>query len=241
MVKPEGPRAAPSTHKTLKSGSPLGGQRAFVALFLEHRETYGGVRLLLADEVGVGKTLSLAGAALVSALLGDGPVLILCPATLTTQWQIELKDRLNMPSAVWLSTEKAWRLDPDEIPMPSIGAAGVVKCPRQIALVSTGPIFHNTEERKHLMSKAFGMVILDEAHRARGKEDPEEDERIPNNLLSFMNEIAKRARHILLGTATPIQTDVEDMWDLLKILGMGAEHVVGDAGATGDPPRSPFR
>jgi SNF2 family DNA or RNA helicase len=68
-------------------------QRAFVALFLEHRETYGGVRLLLADEVGVGKTLSLAGAALVSALLGDGPVLILCPATLTTQWQIELKDR----------------------------------------------------------------------------------------------------------------------------------------------------
>jgi hypothetical protein len=26
MVKPEGPRAAPSTHKTLKSGSPLGGQ-----------------------------------------------------------------------------------------------------------------------------------------------------------------------------------------------------------------------
>lgn len=204
-------------------------QRAFVALFLEHRETYGSVRLLLADEVGVGKTLSLAGAALVSALLGDGPVLILCPATLTTQWQIELKDRLNIPSAVWLSQEKAWRLDPDEIPMPSIGAAGVTKCPRQIAIVSTGLIFHNTEERKHLMSKSFGMVILDEAHRARGKEDPEEEERTPNNLLSFMFEIAKRARHVLLGTATPIQTAVDDMWDLLKILGMGAEHVIGDA------------
>src|ERR1700761_6641527 len=137
-------------------------QRAFVALFLDHRETYGGVRLLLADEVGVGKTLSLAGAALVSALLGDGPVLILCPATLTTQWQIELKDRLNIPSAVWLSSEKAWRLDPDEIPIPSIGPEGVTKCPRQIALVSTGLIFHNTEERRLLMSKSFGMVILDE-------------------------------------------------------------------------------
>lgn len=203
-------------------------QRAFVGLFLEHRETYGDVRLLLADEVGVGKTLSLAGAALVSALLGDGPVLILCPATLTTQWQIELKDRMNIPSAVWLSTEKAWRLDPDEIPIPSSGPEGIVKCPRQIALVSTGLISRITEERRLLMSKSFGMVILDEAHRARGKQD-ETDDRPANNLLSFMQEIAKRARHVLLGTATPIQTDVEDLWDLLKVLGMGAEHVIGDA------------
>jgi hypothetical protein len=41
----------------------------------------------------------IAGSALVSALLGDGPVLILCPATLTTQWQLQLKDKLNIPSA----------------------------------------------------------------------------------------------------------------------------------------------
>ncbi|ABE37252.1 helicase-like protein [Rhodopseudomonas palustris BisB5] len=204
-------------------------QRAFVSLFLEHRETYGQVRLLLADEVGVGKTLSLAGSALVSALLGDGPVLILCPATLTAQWQIELKDRLNIPSAVWLSQEKAWLLDPDEIPMPSVGPEGVVKCPRQIALVSTGLIFHKTEERELLMSRRYGMVILDEAHRARGKTESDEEERKANNLLSFMTEIAKKTTHVLLGTATPIQTDVEDMWDLLKILGMGAEHVIGDA------------
>ena len=92
-------------------------QRAFVGLFLHHREVYGRARLLLADEVGVGKTLSLAGSALVSALLGDGPVLILCPATLTGQWQMELKDKLNIPSAVWLSSEKAWQIDPDELPL----------------------------------------------------------------------------------------------------------------------------
>jgi hypothetical protein len=47
-------------------------QRAFVGLFLHHKQVYGKVRVLLADEVGVGKTLSLAGSALVSALLGDG-------------------------------------------------------------------------------------------------------------------------------------------------------------------------
>ena len=58
-------------------------QRSFVTMFLQHRETYGKARLLLADEVGVGKTLSLAASAMISALLDDGPVLILCPSTLT--------------------------------------------------------------------------------------------------------------------------------------------------------------
>ena len=230
-LKPEevAPAALVESNIYRKGEELMPWQRAFVSLFLEHRNTYGSARLLLADEVGVGKTLSLAGAALVSALLGDGPVLILCPATLTNQWQIELKDRLNMPSAVWLSTEKAWRLDPDEIPLPSTGPEGITRCPRQIALVSTGLIFHMTEERRHLISKPFGMVILDEAHRARGKAEQGKDERVPNNLLSFVLEVAKRATHVLLGTATPIQTDVEDMWDLLKILSMGAEHVIGDA------------
>ncbi|WP_294541037.1 phospholipase D-like domain-containing anti-phage protein [uncultured Rhodoblastus sp.] len=204
-------------------------QRAFVGLFLHHRAVYGKVRLLLADEVGVGKTLSLAGSALVSSLLGDGPVLILCPATLTTQWQMELKDKLNMPSAVWLSSQKAWQLDPDELPLPSVGAEGILKCPRQIAIVSTGLIVHMTEERKLLMAKKFGLVMLDEAHRARGTKTKSADERKANNLLEFMMEAAGRAEHVLLGTATPIQTDVADLWDLLKVLSQGIDFVLGNA------------
>ena len=203
-------------------------QRAFVGLFLHHREVYGKVRLLLADEVGVGKTLSLAGSALVSSLLGDGPVLILCPATLTTQWQMELKDKLNIPSAVWLSTEKAWQLDPDELPLPSVGAEGIAKCPRQIAIVSTGLIVHMTEERRQLLTKRFGLLILDEAHRARGSKSKSADERTPNNLLEFMLKAAARAEHVLLGTATPIQTDVADLWDLLEILSQGVDFVLGN-------------
>ena len=55
-------------------------QRSFVTTFLEHRETYGKARMLLADEVGVGKTLSLAASALVSIILGDGPVAAPLPA-----------------------------------------------------------------------------------------------------------------------------------------------------------------
>ena len=230
-LKPEDVAPAALVESNLYRGGEqlMSWQRAFVGLFLHHRDVYGQVRLLLADEVGVGKTLSLAGSALVSSLLGDGPVLILCPATLITQWQLELKDKLNMPSAVWLSSQKAWQLDPDELPLPSVGAEGILKCPRQIAIVSTGLIVHMTEERMLLRSKKFGLLILDEAHRARGAKSKSAEERKANNLLDFMMDAAARAEHVLLGTATPIQTDVADLWDLLKVLSQGVDFVLGKA------------
>src|SRR3546814_16052094 len=76
-------------------------QRAFVEIAARHKRTYGKARLLVADEVGLGKTLSLATAALYLALRGDGPVLLLVPATLTLPWQSELWDHLAIPSAIW--------------------------------------------------------------------------------------------------------------------------------------------
>ena len=111
-------------------------QRAFVTLFHEQRELYGKCRLLLADEVGVGKTLSMATAALVSALLGDGPVLILCPATLGIQWQTELLDKLNVPTALWLSSKKMWR-DPHGHLIRTRGPEDIARCPYKIGIVST--------------------------------------------------------------------------------------------------------
>jgi hypothetical protein len=47
--------------------------------------------------------------------------------------------------------------------------------------------------------------------------------------MAFMLEIAERARHVLVGTATPIQTDPLDLWDLMQIIARGAEHVLGNA------------
>jgi superfamily II DNA or RNA helicase len=201
-------------------------QRAFVSMFLDHRETYGMVRLLLADEVGLGKTLSLATSAVIGCLLHDGPVLVLCPATLTLQWQTELWDKLGVPSAVW-TNQKTW-LDHTGHHIKTRGAADVSLCPYQIGIVSTGLIFrsHSTE-RQRLLGQTFGTLVLDEAHRARrgAGTGPNADE--PNNLLDFMFEAAKNSRHVILGTATPIQTEVRELWDLLEILGNGAEHVLG--------------
>ena len=206
-------------------------QRSFVTTFLEHREIFGKARLLLADEVGLGKTLSMATAALVGCLLGDGPVLILCPATLTQQWQTELKDHLGIPSAVWLSNKKQW-VDNHQRVIRGGSATDVGHCPLQIGIVSTGLITHNSTESQILRQIRFGTVILDEAHKARvkllfGKESGE------SNLRAFMADIARTSRHILLGTATPIQTAVRELWDLLDVLSVQADFVFGKGETTG--------
>ncbi len=201
-------------------------QRAFVTMFLKHRETYGRARVLLADEVGLGKTLSLGASAMLAALLDDGPVLILCPSTLTLQWQVELKDRLGIPSAVWLSSQKVW-MDYNGHTIKTRGAEDITRCPFQIAIVSTGLIFQDSDERQLLLERKFGTVVLDEAHRARKRGGLGERKRDPNNLLDFMLKIGPRTRNLLLGTATPIQTEVYELWDLMRILNSGADFVLG--------------
>lgn len=202
-------------------------QRSFVSLFLKHRESYGKVRLLLADEVGVGKTLSLAASAMISALLDEKPVLILCPSTLTIQWQVELNDKLGIPSAVWSSNKKIW-IDHNGQIIKTRGAKDITYCPFRIGIVSTGLIVHESEECTHLKKMRFGTVILDEAHKARRKGGVGASGDEPNNLLKFMLDIAPRTEHLLLGTATPIQTNVRELWDLMEILNRGADFVMGN-------------
>jgi hypothetical protein len=232
-------RAAMAESPIVRNGEGLQPwQKTFVAEFLRHREVYEKARLLLTDEVGVGKTLSLATAALVTALIGDGPALILTPSTLCEQWQVEMFDRLGIPSARWLSAKKVW-VDHLGHVIRTSGAGDVVRCPYRVAIVSTGLVMQRSEEADYLLAKrsrpgeaAYGIVVLDEAHKARGKD--EDGDRKPNNLLDFMLRIGPKTRHLLLGTATPIQTDPLDLWDLLAILASGADHVLGD-------PFSPWR
>ena len=201
-------------------------QRAFVTMFLKHRETYGKARLLLADEVGLGKTLSLATSAMLAALLDDGPVLILCPSTLTLQWQVELKDKLGIPSAVWLLAKKVW-VDDHGHTIKTRGPEDITRCPYRIAIVSTGLIFHDSDERRYLLERRFGTVVLDEAHRARRRGALGETRGEPNNLLAFMLRIGPRTKHLLLGTATPVQTEAAELWDLMRVLNAGADFVLG--------------
>lgn len=63
--------------------------------------------------------------------------------------------------------------------------------------------------------------IRQEGAAAWGKKDE------PNNLLDFMLKIGPRTKNLLLATATPIQTEVHELWDLLRVINAGAEFVLG--------------
>ncbi|OGA80228.1 MAG: helicase [Burkholderiales bacterium RIFCSPHIGHO2_01_FULL_63_240] len=201
-------------------------QQGFLTECLRHQRLYGTVRLLLADEVGLGKTLSLATAALTLCLLSDKdngprrPVVIFAPATLTEQWQTEMLDKLGIPTARWDTVGKVW-LDVDERVLSPAGREHIARCPLRIGIVSTGLMMRDSLEKQHLLGMRFGVVILDEAHKARTRQGYGKDAGTPNELLAFMREIAARADHVLLGTATPIQTDPSDLWDLLGVLHQG--------------------
>ena len=208
-------------------------QQGFVSEAIRHYHNHRYVRLLLADEVGLGKTLAMGTAALALCLLMERkdnrrkPVLIFAPATLCVQWQIEMEDKLGIPCARWLTQKKAW-CDPQENIISGIGPQQIGQCPLRIGIVSTGLMSRDSEEKSVLMSLRFGLIILDEAHKARTKQGFGREAGNPNALLAFTLEIAARSEHVLLGTATPIQTRSEDLWDLMGVLHQGdGNYVLG--------------
>lgn len=91
-------------------------QKYFARLALE-RHRLGGARLVLADQVGLGKTIQLAMAALLMALDDPegGPILVLAPKPLLQQWQDELMELLLLPSARW--NGRAW-VDENDLEYP---------------------------------------------------------------------------------------------------------------------------
>jgi hypothetical protein len=209
-------------------------QKYFARLALE-RHRLGGARLVLADQVGLGKTIQLAVAALLMALEDPdgGPILVLAPKPLLQQWQDELMELLCLPSARW--NGRAW-VDENDLEYPSEGIRSLGKCPRRIGLVSQGLIVRGLPEAtSQLLGRRYTCVIVDEAHRARRRKVPkvdagpdEIDERAePNNLMAFLRELGRRTKSLLLATATPVQLHPVEAWDLLHTLSHGNEGVLG--------------
>lgn len=209
-------------------------QKYFAGLALE-RHRLGGARLVLADQVGLGKTVQLAMAALLMALddTDGGPILILAPKPLLEQWQDEMMKLLQLPSARWTGNE--W-IDENDVKYPSDGARSLNRCPRRIGLVSQGLVVKGARETiDRLLSRNYTCIIVDEAHRARRRNIPkvdasadEVDERgTPNKLMAFLRDVGYRTKSMLLATATPVQLHPVEAWDLLDILSHGNDSVLG--------------
>ncbi|HRY33035.1 MAG TPA: phospholipase D-like domain-containing protein [Bacteroidales bacterium] len=203
-------------------------QKYFVKKAFDDHLSGKGARYLLADQVGLGKTVQLALSAQLMALTGSKPVLIIVPRTLLFQWQDEMNNLLAMPSAVW--DGKQWN-DENGVKYPSIGPESISKCPRRVGIVSQGLITRKSEAASALLNIEYECIILDECHRARRKNlkaDAENEPVNPNNLLAFLFKIASQTKNLLIATATPVQLFPIEAYDLLDALSRSNDHVLGN-------------
>lgn len=191
-------------------------QKKFVEIFLSHREAWGKARILLADEVGVGKTYSLFLCALFCAIKEKKPVLLLVPASLMIQWQDDIYDNFGIDLARWAN--KRWVMKDENA---SKKHSKINECPTLIGLVSTGALRRSGEKVEDLLKVDYSCVIVDEAHTAGEK----------TKLNGVLKKIAHKTGHFILATATPIQKSVDDLWALLKIINADANMILGNKNA----------
>ena len=82
-------------------------------------------------------------------------------------------------------------------------------------------------QQQLLDSQDWDLVVIDEAHHARRKDFQNTEQFRPNRLLELLRGperlpgLCDKTRGLLLLTATPMQIDPREVFDLLKLLGMG--------------------
>lgn len=149
-------------------------------------------RAILADEVGLGKTIE-AGLVL-SELRMRGladRALVVTPAGLVGQWREELERKFALPTTV--ATRGDWERDGDR-PVVLASLAAARRDPLKAAVC---------DER-------WDVVIVDEAHRLRN----------PSSASGKLAR-ALRTRYLLLLTATPVENRLQDLYELVNLVAPG--------------------
>src|SRR5580704_7117123 len=159
---------------------------------------------LLADDVGLGKTIS--AGLIISELLARGrlsKVLIVCPKLLAQQWKEELAAKFDIPADI------------------AIGRDLVTTDPGDIGTVITT---YNSARRylDQLPKERFQMLILDEAHKLRNLHGVEKPPQVATSFKNALEE--RRFRFVLMLTATPIQNRLWDVYSLVDLLTIARGH-----------------
>ncbi|KWW97715.1 hypothetical protein TH66_19615 [Carbonactinospora thermoautotrophica] len=174
---------------------------------------------LVADEVGLGKTIS-AGMALRRLLL-SGRVrraLILAPANVCRQWQDELFEKFGL----WvprLDGNKVYGAHPHDVRPVARGANPYAEHP---LLIASSHLARRPEQQKLVLAAApYDLLIVDEAHHAR-RSHVEEDRYRPGRLLELLDKVSAQgaATAVWLLTATPMQVTPVELRDLLRHTGL---------------------
>ena len=182
-------------------------------------------RLLIADEVGLGKTIQ-AGLLLRQAWLSGRVkrILILAPKAVLNQWQIELREKFNLNWPIYDGSKLVW------YPSPAWRGrnernADRDQWHREPVVIASSHLMRRRNRAAALLEQAepWDLVILDEAHHARRRAAGSPQEGGPNALLQLMQGLKNRTEGLVLLTATPMQVHPIEVWDLLDLLGLPPE------------------
>jgi len=153
-------------------------------------------RVLLADEVGLGKTIEAGMVLKEYALRGMAErTLVLTPASLVGQWQEELDSKFGLGFAT--TYDPLLRDEPQAFWAKD----------RIIASIATA---RRREHAEQLAAQKFDLVIVDEAHHLRDRS---------SQSWKLVDALSKR--FLLLLSATPVQNDLVELYNLLTLLKPG--------------------
>lgn len=162
-----------------------------------HGGIEGRIRMLIADDVGLGKTIMI-GLVVKELLLRKKieRALIVCPSGLQIQWKEEMKDKFN---------------EDFEIIHGQIEDNPYLTTNKAIISVDT---CRNETKRELIMGTSWDFIIFDEAHKLK-----------PGSLRhEFGLGLSKRTKHMLLATATPHDGKVENFMGIMKLIDNDLEY-----------------
>jgi len=191
---------------------PRSYQMVPLVMALKQRE---GIRLLLADDVGVGKTVE---ALLIARELLERREIrrfaVICPPHLCEQWQAELKEKFGIDAAVLRTGTQATldrRVPGDE--------SVYTHYPHQVISID----YIKADSRYSVFApQAPELVIVDEAHACARPQGATGGQQLRYRLLRALAE--KRERHLVLVTATPHSGKEEEFRSLLGLIRPEFEH-----------------
>lgn len=151
---------------------------------------------ILADEVGLGKTIE--AGIILSELWAENKrrILIIVPASLRNQWNIELMEKFYLPSVI-LDSESFNELKGD-----------VTEGKDCIFICSYNFAFTNAE---FFSNVAWDLIVYDEAHKLRNVYKK-------SNVMANILRAAFRNQKKILLTATPLQNSLKELYGLISII-----------------------
>lgn len=166
-------------------------------------------RVLLADEVGLGKTIE-AGMIIHQQLLSGAAerVLIVVPETLQHQWLVEMLRRFNLRFALFDDSRYAEAQHEADNPFDT----------EQLVICSLDFARRNKERLAQLSDAQWDLLVVDEAHHLVWSEEA------PSREYLAIEQIASQTPGVLLLTATPEQLGMESHFARLRLLDANRFH-----------------